>query len=259
MQTSEFLRLNEDGASLAGGPLPLQQSFFNSQPLLTDGIEPYLLGMIQQQANEVDTEEIDALRNFLFGPPGAGGMDLASINIQRGRDLGLPDYNQARIDFGLRPGHQLRRDHVRSDALAAAWRPFTARSTRSIIWVGGLAEDHVSGGTVGNSSPRSSPISFAARVMGTASGSRTVSSRKANWMRFEPRPCLIWCCATRRSRPARQRALQWHVAGGPSPAGSAASETPTELRRIDGVGNNPTDPGLGRAGRPVAAEFHRQL
>ncbi len=84
MQTAEILRLNEDGSPLAGGSLPLANTFFNSQTLLDDGIEPYLLGLIQQQANEVDTEEIDALRNFLFGPPGAGGMDLVSINIQRG-------------------------------------------------------------------------------------------------------------------------------------------------------------------------------
>ena len=148
MQTSEFLRLSDDGTSLPGGPLPLQNSFFNSQPLLSEGIEPYLLGMIQQQANEVDTEEIDALRNFLFGPPGAGGMDLASINIQRGRDLGLPDYNQARVDFGLAPVSSF--DQITSDpTLSAALAAVYGTVDKVDLWVGGLAEAHVPGGTVG--------------------------------------------------------------------------------------------------------------
>jgi len=43
------------------------------------------------------------VRNFLFGPPGAGGFDLASLNIQRGRDHGLPSYNGARCLMGLTP------------------------------------------------------------------------------------------------------------------------------------------------------------
>ena len=42
------------------------------------------------------------VRNFLFGLPGHGGHDLAALNIQRGRDHGLPDYNTVRDGLGLR-------------------------------------------------------------------------------------------------------------------------------------------------------------
>ena len=41
--------------------------------------------MLLQPAQEVDTRIVDDVRNFLFGHPGAGGFDLTSLNIQRGR------------------------------------------------------------------------------------------------------------------------------------------------------------------------------
>jgi hypothetical protein len=42
---------------------------------------------------EIDTRVVDPLRDFLFGAPGDVAMDLASLNIQRGRDNGLSSYN----------------------------------------------------------------------------------------------------------------------------------------------------------------------
>lgn len=50
---------------------------------------------------------VDDMRNLLF-PSGRGqrlGMDLAALNIQRGREHGLPDYNSVRKAFDL-PGKQ---------------------------------------------------------------------------------------------------------------------------------------------------------
>ena len=40
-------------------------------------------------------------RNKLFGPMEFSRRDLASLNIMRGRDSGLPDYNTVRKCFGL--------------------------------------------------------------------------------------------------------------------------------------------------------------
>ena len=57
--------------------------------------------MAEQTQQERDSKVVDDVRNFLFGPPGAGGADLPAINIARGRDRGLNSYNNIRQSYGL--------------------------------------------------------------------------------------------------------------------------------------------------------------
>ena len=52
-------------------------------------------GMSAQHGNEIDEFVTDVLRNQLVGIP----LDLAAINIARGRDTGMPTLNQARAQF----------------------------------------------------------------------------------------------------------------------------------------------------------------
>ena len=146
MLSPTLRRLDANFVSI--GDLSLASSFFNPIEISVPGIEPYLRGLAKQVDQEVDCYLVDGVRNFLFGPPGAGGFDLASLNIQRGRDHGLPRYNVARQGFGLAPKATFA--DVTSDLelqakLAAAY----ASPDDMDIWVGGLAEDHVNGGLVG--------------------------------------------------------------------------------------------------------------
>ena len=100
--SSEIIRLNNDGTVIEQGNTTLRDAFFNPKSVLLDGgIEPLFKGMGTQIEQELDCKIVDDVRNFLFGPPGAGGLDLAAINIQRGRERGLADFNTIRADIGL--------------------------------------------------------------------------------------------------------------------------------------------------------------
>jgi hypothetical protein len=126
----------------------LSQAFFNPGLVEETGIDPILKYLASDRAQEIDTQVVNSVRNFLFGPPGAGGLDLASLNIQRGRDHGLADYNSARAAYGLprvTDFNQITSDPVLQQKLKDVYG-----SVDNIdLWVGGLAEDHVSGGSVG--------------------------------------------------------------------------------------------------------------
>lgn len=84
-------------------PIELHESFFYPPIISQTGIDPVLKNLATDIAQEIDTITVDALRNFLFGEPGQGGFDLAALNIQRGRDHGLADYNSVRAAYGLNP------------------------------------------------------------------------------------------------------------------------------------------------------------
>src|SRR5262249_25259225 len=98
--------LNNDGTALQD-EISLNVGFFNP-PRIFDprtntgpGIGPILKYLASDPSSEVDNSITDPVRNFLFGEPGQGGFDLSSLNIQRGRDHGLADYNSVRAAYGL--------------------------------------------------------------------------------------------------------------------------------------------------------------
>ncbi len=128
--------------------VPLAGAFFNPALVKETGIDPVLKYLASANAQEVDTKIIDGVRNFLFGPPGAGGLDLASLNIQRGRDHGLADYNTVRAAYGLPKVTSFAQ--ITSDtALAAKLQSLYGSVDNIDLWVGGLAENHLAGSSVG--------------------------------------------------------------------------------------------------------------
>jgi hypothetical protein len=107
-----------------------------------------LKGLASQLGQENDLALVDGIRNSLFGPPGAGGLDLAALDIQRGRDHGLPDYNNLRGNYGLE--RVTRFDQISSDpAIQAKLEQLFGTVDNIDAFVGALAEDHLPGTSAG--------------------------------------------------------------------------------------------------------------
>ncbi|MEZ6137856.1 MAG: peroxidase family protein [Pirellulaceae bacterium] len=134
-------RSTRDGISLA-------EAFFNPGILEDTGIDTLLKYEASTQAQEVDLGVVDSLRNFLFGVPGSGGLDLAALNIQRGRDHGLNDYNTTRIAYGLDPVNSFAEITADTD-LQAKLELLYGDVNNIDLWVGLLAEDHMRGSSLG--------------------------------------------------------------------------------------------------------------
>lgn len=148
MLSTELLRLDNTGEVIEAGNISLSDAFFSPGEVIDNGIDSLLLGASSQLAQELDSQVVDDVRNFLFGPPGAGGFDLASLNIQRGRDHGLADYNQIRVDYGLEPVTSFG-DITSDPELAGKFESLYGSVDNIDAWVGILAEDHVPGSSMG--------------------------------------------------------------------------------------------------------------
>ena len=75
----------------------LEQAFLNPALYAHQGAASIAMGMTHQQMNEIDELLTPAMNQGLLGQP----LDLAAINIARGRDIGLPTLNDFRDGVGL--------------------------------------------------------------------------------------------------------------------------------------------------------------
>lgn len=139
--------LNDAGEEIRE-ELPLSEAFFNPGVVRETGVEPILKYLATDKAREADTVIVNSVRNFLFGPPGAGGFDLAALDIQRGRDHGLADYNTIRAAYGL-PRVTSFAQITSDPALRQQLRDLYGSVDNIDAFVGGLAEDRVRGASVG--------------------------------------------------------------------------------------------------------------
>jgi peroxidase len=139
-----------DNQGKVAGSLTIRDAFFNPDFLAKhpENVELALKGLASQLAQENDLQFVDGIRNSLFGPPGAGGLDLAALDIQRGRDHGLPDFNTLRRTYGL--------DRVTAFAQISSDPQVQAKLEQLFgtvdnidPFVGALAEDHLPGSSVG--------------------------------------------------------------------------------------------------------------
>jgi len=99
MLTESIDRYDADFASSHIGLIEgfLNPVRFDSEHAITDEVAAGAIvrGMTRQVGNEIDEFVTTALRNNLLGLP----LDLATINLARGRDTGVPSLNEARRTF----------------------------------------------------------------------------------------------------------------------------------------------------------------
>uniref|UniRef100_A0A914KR44 Peroxidase n=1 Tax=Meloidogyne incognita TaxID=6306 RepID=A0A914KR44_MELIC len=84
----------------------LETTFNNASPIYDENnghMESILMGLLGSAGMDYDRFIVDAVRNHLFQRPGGPltGLDLPAVNMQRGRDHGIPPYNSYRQICGF--------------------------------------------------------------------------------------------------------------------------------------------------------------
>jgi hypothetical protein len=151
MVSDDVVLADNNCGEVGPGEMDLLDVFWNPQLVVTYGIDIFLKGASSHDQYETDLKINDVLRNFLFVSPNDPvrfGIDLGSLNIQRGRDHGLPDYNTARFFY---TGTAARRfsDISPVDSTAKALRDLYGNVNNVDLWIGVLAEEHLPNKSVG--------------------------------------------------------------------------------------------------------------
>ncbi|XP_062971898.1 thyroid peroxidase-like [Elgaria multicarinata webbii] len=134
--------------------LSLHQSFFSPWRIVEEGgIDPILRGEIFSFAKlQTPTQMMPAeLTEKLFHPKQALSLDLAALNLQRGRDHGLQGYNSWRRFCGLQEAHTFSdlRHILNSSYLAHKLLKLYGTPENIDVWIGAIAEPLLPSARVG--------------------------------------------------------------------------------------------------------------
>ncbi|MBN3292594.1 PERM Myeloperoxidase, partial [Polypterus senegalus] len=132
----------------------LHKTFFTPWRIVFEGgIDPIIRGLISMPAklNRQDRLMHDELRERLFQLTSQVALDLASLNLQRGRDHGLQGYNAWRGFCGLsQPKNEKELGVVlNNQTMAKALIRLYGTPNNIDVWIGGIVEPFVPNGRVG--------------------------------------------------------------------------------------------------------------
>ena len=145
-----FVRAGSDYLPNELGPLKLVDSFMNPQGYFdSQGTDPILRGWVTQPARAFDEFVNSVITTQLFEREEGMGLDLATLNIQRSRDHGLPPYPVWK-GFCENRFPELSGFFKFSNELTKIKFLQTYGAFDTIdLWPGGLAEETIPGGMVG--------------------------------------------------------------------------------------------------------------
>ncbi|KAK8761846.1 hypothetical protein V5799_026887 [Amblyomma americanum] len=149
-----LLRLGADWRPVREGPVPLRKAFFAPHLMLREGgIDPLMRGLLIAPAKLRKADQLlnSELTDHLFEPALVVAQDLASFNIQRGRDHGMPGYNSWRQFCNLSRAQSF--EDLRHEITSAQLREKLKRLYKTPdnidIWVGAISEEPLPGSKVG--------------------------------------------------------------------------------------------------------------
>ena len=142
---SSFKRLGSKYLPIGAGPLDLLTAFFDPDHFRDSfGTDPILRGLVSENARRVDEFIDSVLTNHLF----RNNLDLGSLNIQRGRDHGLPPYiTWQRYCKAVFPDLPLP-SFDNTLTLVRFLELYGSLDTVD-LWIGGLAEERLPGSLLG--------------------------------------------------------------------------------------------------------------
>ncbi|CAL1540332.1 unnamed protein product [Lymnaea stagnalis] len=149
-----LFRLNESFQEIEEGHLPLHRAFFTPYRLVEEGgIDPLIRGLFGRATKKRMPGEFlnSELTEKLFRISNAIGQDLASLNVQRGRDHGLQFYNDYRELCGLRRARNFEdlRGEIQYKDTRDKLQALYGHPDNIDLFIGGVSETMVEGAKVG--------------------------------------------------------------------------------------------------------------
>nr|XP_009676508.1 PREDICTED: myeloperoxidase-like [Struthio camelus australis] len=134
--------------------VPLHLTFCASWRIIMEGgIDPLIRGMMVDHAKLMKQNQllVEELQNHLFEQTEIMGLDLAALNLQRGRDHGLPGYNAWRRFCGLSQPQNVGElsEVLGNSKLAKKFIDLYGTPDNIDLWIGAITEPFVPQGRVG--------------------------------------------------------------------------------------------------------------
>ncbi|XP_077067339.1 dual oxidase 1 [Siphateles boraxobius] len=144
--------VNNDKSKSPG--LRLCNTFWNrNNPNLqfSQDVDELIMGMASQIAEREDNVIVEDLRDYMYGPLRFSRSDAVALSIQRGRDFGLPSYNQIRAALNMRPVNSWEEINPKlnnTQLLRELAELYENDTSRLELFVGGLLETQEGPGPV---------------------------------------------------------------------------------------------------------------
>ena len=148
-------RFDENFNEIPLGHLPLHKAFFSPYRLIEEGgIDPLLRGLFALAVKDrrVTSQLFNTeLTDRLFEMAHTIALDLAALNIQRGRDHGIPGYNEWRTYCNMSAAESFDdfKHEIKDRSLRRKLSEVYQRPDDVDIFVGGILEDTIKGSRLG--------------------------------------------------------------------------------------------------------------